>query len=279
MLTQAILARCKKRNFAEVSYERTAAIWQSREDLLRYEAALAMEAEIDEIWGGGSATTARARSRSAASKTPAPSAKSAKALSASPSKRRKEDGATALDFATQAGESGLLEDSIYGDFEHERPRTRDARDVKAVFEKVYPEWQDLVAVKGEESARGKGLERFHYGPFSLSLVCRTLLIGSSGHVLTRIVCKGVEALGILKEHERELDIIKKLLAQRRWRRARRGRWHERRALILMTHFPKEKDTYERAHEAVMEALRDNDTHISMFSPQPLGFGLTTSIHN
>jgi fanconi-associated nuclease 1 len=59
-------------------------------------------------------------------------------------------------------------------------------------------------------------------------------------------------------------ILEELLAQRRWRRARRGRWYERRALLLMTHFPKDTQTYERAYKAVIEALQDDDTHIGMF---------------
>ena len=83
----------------------------------------------------------------------------------------------------------------------------------------------------------------------------------AGHVLTRIVCKGCAALGILGEHERELEVLEALLAQKRWRRGQRGRWYERRALILSTHFPKDEETTERAFDAVMEALMDPDTHI------------------
>lgn len=79
---------------------------------------------------------------------------------------------------------------------------------------------------------------------------------SIGHVLTRVVCKGSAALGMLGEHEYELEVLETLLAQRRWRRGRRGRWHERRALLLM----KFKE-FERAKKAVIEALEDEDTHI------------------
>ncbi|KAG8217794.1 putative fanconi-associated nuclease 1 [Butyriboletus roseoflavus] len=123
-------------------------------------------------------------------------------------------------------------------------RVRGARLVKDIFERVYPRWQELVKINGEEDGRANGLERFHYG-----------------HVLTRIICKGSAVLGILGEHERELDVLEALLAQKRWRRGQRGRWHERRALILSTHFPKDEKTTERAFDAVMEALIDPDTHI------------------
>ena len=87
-----------------------------------------------------------------------------------------------------------------------------------------------------------------------------------GHVLTRIVCKGAEALGILKEYDRELDILEELLAQRRWRRARRGKWHERRALIWETHMPKGEESQRYTYQAVIEALQDNDTHIGEYHP-------------
>ena len=82
-----------------------------------------------------------------------------------------------------------------------------------------------------------------------------------GHVLTRIVCKGSTALGILGEHQRELEVLEALLARKRWRRGQRGRWHERRALILSTYCPKDEKNLECALDAVIEALRDPDTHL------------------
>lgn len=71
-----------------------------------------------------------------------------------------------------------------------------------------------------------------------------------------MVCKGSAALGMLGEHESELEVLEALLAQRRWRRGRRGRWYERRALLLMKF-----KQFERTKEAVIEALEDDDTHI------------------
>lgn len=84
---------------------------------------------------------------------------------------------------------------------------------------------------------------------------------ATGHILTRVICKGSSALGILHEYERELDILEALLAQRRWRRGRRGKWYERRALILMTHFPQNEETRARAYAAVVESLEDEDTSV------------------
>lgn len=79
------------------------------------------------------------------------------------------------------------------------------------------------------------------------------------------MCKGANALGILKEHEAELEVLDSLLAQRRWRRGRRGMWHNRRALIYMTHFPRDDmGIAELARQGVIDALCDDDTHIGTF---------------
>jgi Fanconi-associated nuclease 1 len=69
-------------------------------------------------------------------------------------------------------------------------------------------------------------------------------------------------LGVLKEYSAELEVIDSLLGQRRWRRGKRGGWHERKACILMTHCGKDKATMERAMQAVIDGLNDDDTHIS-----------------
>lgn len=94
-----------------------------------------------------------------------------------------------------------------------------------------------------------------------------------GHVLTRVVCKGAHALGILKERAYELVVLNALLSQTRWRRGRRSRWHERRACLLMTHWPKERQTWQQAINFVEEAIKDEDTHIGAFQYWP-GFQMT-----
>lgn len=79
--------------------------------------------------------------------------------------------------------------------------------------------------------------------------------------MTRVVCKGSGALGILHEYEEELEMLEALLAQRWWRRGRRGKWYERRALILMTHMPRDEETRARAYAAVVDSLADEDTSL------------------
>ena len=76
-----------------------------------------------------------------------------------------------------------------------------------------------------------------------------------------MVHKCIRVLGLLKDHQFELEVVENLLAQRWWQRGKRGKWHERRALILMTYCGKGADAMKRAMEAVVEALDDDDTHI------------------
>lgn len=79
-----------------------------------------------------------------------------------------------------------------------------------------------------------------------------------GYVWTRIVCKARHALGSLAEYEYELEVIEHLLTQGRWRRGRRGAWHDRRVLLLTRYL---KDL-ERAKDAAEEGLKDVFTHSS-----------------
>lgn len=43
-----------------------------------------------------------------------------------------------------------------------------------------------------------------------------------GHVLTRIVYKGAYALGVLHDYDEECTVLRALLAQKVWRRGKRG---------------------------------------------------------
>jgi Fanconi-associated nuclease 1 len=76
-----------------------------------------------------------------------------------------------------------------------------------------------------------------------------------------MVHKCTRVLGILKQHQFELEVLEKLLDQRLWLRGKRGRWHDRRTLILMTYCGKEGDVMKKALNAAVEALEDNDTHL------------------
>jgi Fanconi-associated nuclease 1 len=50
-------------------------------------------------------------------------------------------------------------------------------------------------------------------------------------VYTRIIHKGLAALGRFREHKREHEILTELLSQHLFHAARRGAWHQRKALL------------------------------------------------
>ncbi|KAG1743414.1 hypothetical protein EDB19DRAFT_1907050 [Suillus lakei] len=258
LLLPALLSRFKKRSYASIASTRTKDIWSTRDALLAYEQALEQEEIVDALFTGNFAAVGAEREF----KTPAadgPRFKTPVTPSAAPGALQTPMSTKTVQtpvsnaFATPAsngkskpqfrsGVSVMTEKS-------DSVRVRGARLVKEVFEEVYPHWQALVKMKSEGGLEGKergyGLERFE-----------------SGHVLTRIICKGTHALGILGEYEYELRVLESLLAQKRWRRGRRGRWHERRALILERYIMRDED----ALSACLDALQDDDTHI-VFRPK------------
>ncbi|KAI0636683.1 hypothetical protein C8Q77DRAFT_1247200 [Trametes polyzona] len=251
LLTPALLARAKKWAFAEYPYARTRDVWRSRAELLAYEDALALEAEVDALLespGAGAAGRGRSRSTTLSSgRTPVPGRATKTPVTPSKGKNRAVDSPV----TSRGGKDGQVEEE-----EEESVRVQNARAVKELLDTHFPRWQALVKAKPEadDEERRNALQRFE-----------------CGHILTRVVCKGAYVLGILHEYEQELEVLNALLAQKRWRRGRRGRWHERRALLLMHHFRKAADPEdvrgvdELAFAGVVEALEDEDTHI-VFRP-------------
>ncbi|KAK4689481.1 fanconi-associated nuclease 1, partial [Tremellales sp. Uapishka_1] len=126
--------------------------------------------------------------------------------------------------------------------------------VKRIWEGVWTVWSEMTegeAGKAVDVAREEGG-----------------LVGDrfkTGHVLTRIVYKGATALGILHEYDQECKVLRALLAQRRWRRSKRGAWYERLALVLMNHYNgSEEEKEDKRREAVqvcIDGLLDEDTHL------------------
>jgi Fanconi-associated nuclease 1 len=144
----------------------------------------------------------------------------------------------------------------------ESHRVYNARLILPIFETAYTEWKALG--EGNGCPRPRGLERFDRGmflcmPTHIHLYSNVLLL--TGHVLTRIVQKGAEALGVLKDYDRELEVLEALLNQRRWRRGRRGKWYERRALVLTRYGDKSPETLSRAMLGLIDSLNDPDTHL------------------
>lgn len=89
-----------------------------------------------------------------------------------------------------------------------------------------------IGGNSRQRERRRILRRLGHGTFwidsrlvSLHLVVSPNMLNnvtSLGHILTRVVSKGATALGILHEYDLECKVLRSLLAQRVWRRGKRG---------------------------------------------------------
>ncbi|KAI0034023.1 VRR-NUC domain-containing protein [Vararia minispora EC-137] len=119
-----------------------------------------------------------------------------------------------------------------------------AKLLKYIFDRVWPEWQAIVKATDGEPLRPYGLYRFEHG-----------------HILTRIVHKGADALATLKERKLEVQVLDALLAQNRWQRGRRGAWYDRMALIFEKHLDKSRESKLEALRITKAGLEDTETHL------------------
>lgn len=158
ILTPALLTRFKKRFYPTYTHSRRKDIWASREALIEFEEALALEAKLDSIDGYGSGA-GLSRGRSVVSKTPARGFKTP----GTPASIAKGKGKENVSLGVGADDPGS----------EEGPAVQKARLLKEIFEVAYPKWQEMVAVKGHEEGRAAGLERFDGGKS-----CHNLLIST-----------------------------------------------------------------------------------------------------
>lgn len=162
ILTPAILTRAKKRAYAAYTYTRTTDIWLTREDLLAYEEALAIEAEVDALLESPSAANSTGRGRSTASRTPA--------LMGGPS-RVQTPVTPVKGKASPVASKGVVKTEP-----EEKERVKSARAVKDILDDVFPKWVNLVETQREKELPRKGLERFECGTWTSSV-----LFSWSGH--------------------------------------------------------------------------------------------------
>ncbi|TRM59262.1 VRR-NUC domain-containing protein [Schizophyllum amplum] len=219
LLLPALLSSFRIRSYPDIGpITRDGDIWTSRQLFLEYEDALLLQAEYEELMGGGDQTTLDTTNRFVTAgsallrpATPAPSGT-----------KRKRDKSVADD----PPESPLS--------------LKRANQIEEVFDKlVYRKWRTFVKRKRKRTeVRAAGLERFE-----------------AGYIYTRLVYKAAHAFGMLKMYEKELEILDALLKQRFWRRGKVADWYQRQALIQMNHLcSASEDKAERA--AHKEAMRE-----------------------
>lgn len=162
-----------------------------------------------------------------------------------------------------------------------------ARVVDIYLKVIRPMWDSCIAnapisrMKAEGEQRHPGLERFEQGERSLSLrdVILTFLV-VLGYILARLLGKVAAAYALLHKYHEELEVLQLLLDQRFWRRAKRGAWYDRRALVNAVHLERalnskakenqwtkdylktqKRPLWEATRQGLYEALNDSDTHL------------------
>ncbi|WEW58835.1 PDDEXK family nuclease [Emydomyces testavorans] len=100
------------------------------------------------------------------------------------------------------------------------PITEKLQKVKKLSESIYPRWKKLLK---EEQLKEDRLYDTGEGAY--------LRRFSPAWVYTRIVHKGLYALGRFKEHKKEHELLTELLEQRLFHPSRRGAWYQRKALL------------------------------------------------
>ncbi|TFK63345.1 hypothetical protein BDN72DRAFT_847701 [Pluteus cervinus] len=235
LLLPSLLTQFKKRNYPAYTHKRDGTIWQTRAEYMEYEAALELEAEIEkrdqELAKVGRNTPGPRQLMTPV--TPGPRQRTSTPHSAS------KNGSVCDTEVPEDTNAHILR----------------AKAIKCSLDGgVYEKWLALVDIQREEGIRQRtpGLERFE-----------------CGHVYTRMVHRALQSLARLKEFSQEADVIEQLLGQKFWRRGRRGKWYERRAILQTTHLPKEEGYARKkakdnpmlrvALEGLKEALLDEDT--------------------
>ncbi|KAF9025775.1 hypothetical protein BDZ89DRAFT_1068019 [Hymenopellis radicata] len=231
ILRPSLLSEFKKRTYPKYNYKRST-VYETRENLLEFEDALELEDELQAILDADE-DTLLSSTQDDKVKTPAVGAGTP---GLPPSQR-------------QEAEDDMEVDDI--------PEPQTALEIRNT---ILPRWRKCVKAKREEmAANGQadvdlrpGLDRFE-----------------PGFVYTRMVSKGAEALAHLKEYAAEVKLLNELLAQRFWRRGKRGSWYDRRALSTITYLSKTEGKKRKnnkvlreASVGLREALEDDDTHIA-----------------
>lgn len=128
-------------------------------------------------------------------------------------------------------------------------RLEGAKRTRRIWQGIYAKWQEEVKIAQAKNDVKQTGSRHVLDRFAL------------GHILTRLVSKGATALGILHEYDLEIEVLRSLLAQRVWRRGKRGAWYDRLALVLMHHYQGDVVKKRQAVEVCLDALEDPDTHL------------------
>ncbi|KAG6908582.1 hypothetical protein DXG01_004068 [Tephrocybe rancida] len=254
LLVPSLLTSFKKRTYPQYSFSRDTTIWTTREEFMEYFEALRLEAAIETELEAPSpgrpptktpfVTPAPLGGRNLT--TPLRTPMSASRVTESPAICKKEE---------QGQDGFLVQEPAMPEKPPDRKKEAAQRVKEVFYEVVLPTWRKLVERQQLLGAkeRAPGLERFE-----------------PGFVYTRMFSKAMQSMATLHLFQEELTTLDELLRQRFWRRDKRARMYERRAVLQTYHLcyvvdsderKKDPEVLRRAMECIKEALKDDDTHL------------------
>ncbi|KAG0236563.1 hypothetical protein BGW42_003218 [Actinomortierella wolfii] len=220
-LVQAILARIGQRNFPPYETKRSTAVFRSREELLKYEEALRVQYNLEEMIaaasGPGSGTTVFIKD--ADHDRVDPYILAAKAKAKANSMTRVKDRKHEVDEILSA----VVEEA----------------------EKFREPWRQYCA---SEPSVEQGATNYY------------MLRFSPGWIYTRILRIELKALATLKRFQEEAFLLHELLDQKVYCLGTRGEWYDRLALIKSNYAYDKRLGKQEALQVCMQALRDKYVH-------------------
>ncbi|KAF9168559.1 hypothetical protein DFQ26_005590 [Actinomortierella ambigua] len=219
-LVQAILARIGQRNFPPYEVKRSTTVFRNREELIKYEEALYVEHQLDEMVaaaaGPGSGTTIFVKDADHDNVDPYLLAAKAKANSGARGKDRKQESTEILEAVVEEAEK---------------------------FRQL---WRQYVA--SEQSAEDGAVTNYY------------MLRFSPGWIYTRILRTELKALATLKRYQEEAFLLVELLDQKVYCLDTRGSWYDRLALIKANYAYDKRLGKQEALQVCMQALRDKHVY-------------------
>ena len=225
-LTSSLLARFGKRHYANYTVQRTYSIFTSRDQLIAYERALDTERRMELCTMEG----------------------------------RMADG------STMEGASSAMEYAKLGKEEKKSIKEKFLKEGIEIFESIYEEWKAFCAVGTKElrkeSKEEGGLKTLYYRKRFEAGAPLTRVVYHAATMYAKLVSSHFSPrrrralTSAFGQHDRpsEIALLRELLAQRSYRRGKRGMWYDRLALILMT-YPSEEEEVEGCSEKKTARLK------------------------
>lgn len=155
LMTPAILSSAKKRTYVAYDYRRTPNIWSTREDLIAFEEAIKLEADLDALLDGNGISPARAK---------VDDKHSPPLKSLSPVKRsRLQTPSMTPKPEFEPHDSGENDSTVHNVIKPLTPRQLAAQAALDLVGGVLEQWRQLVKLKSEEAPRQGGLALFEAG--------------------------------------------------------------------------------------------------------------------